>query len=72
MRGTACGERTAAPPFFRAYEQVFVELSHFMWAFSQEDLDLCSAANAGVRLAAANPSATSAVTSFFMEHLLRT
>jgi hypothetical protein len=55
-----------------AYEHVFVESSHFMWAFSQEDLDLCSAANAGVRLATANPNATSAVTSFFIEHLLRT
>ena len=50
------------------YEQVLVEASHFMWAFSQEAFVLCcSAASVGVTQPATSPSATSAVTSFFME-----
>ena len=69
-RGKGGDEWRVPPPPNRPglYEQVLVEASHFMWAFSQEAFVLCcSAASVGVTQPATSPSATSAVTSFFME-----
>ena len=66
FRGAAGGEKPP-PPFIRPYEQVFVEASHFMWAFSHSAFVLGGAAKVGVMKLTANPSATSTVRSFFME-----
>ncbi len=50
------------------YEQVLVDASHFMWAFSQADFVFgASAARVGVIKLTARPTATSAATTFFME-----
>lgn len=57
------------PPFLSSYyEQVLVEASHFMWAFSQAALFFgASAANVGATKATARPNATINETRFFME-----
>jgi hypothetical protein len=47
-------------PYMLPFEQVFVEVSHFMWAFSHEDLvvGVLSAASPGAAKEAARPKAT--------------
>jgi hypothetical protein len=60
-------ERNRRSLFIRPYEQVLVEASHFVWAFSQEAFVLCSAAKVGVKLPIANPNAITTVRRFFME-----
>jgi hypothetical protein len=67
-QGRAAVGESRRPSSLSAYEQVLVEESHFMWAFSQACLVFgASAANDGTAKPTARPNAIITETSFLME-----